>query len=85
MTRNNTNHFETLINNGDDTDHATRPNQQGFQIDNLRTILVPTLFNGDNFLPWSTSIKRTLIANDKLKFIEGSIEVFKANIQAYHL
>lgn len=37
--------------------------------ENTSMILVMIVFNGENYLPWSKSIQRALMAKDKLDFI----------------
>ncbi|KAF7839935.1 UBN2_3 domain-containing protein [Senna tora] len=41
--------------------------------DHLGMALVTTMFNGSNYLAWSTAIKTSLQAKDKMGFIDGSI------------
>lgn len=41
--------------------------------DNPGTILVPELLTGSNYINWSRSMKTTLLAKNKLGFIDGSM------------
>lgn len=70
--RRNQNQFQVLNNDSGEREQEQSMNSAGNSIvgnDNTSMILVTNVFNGENYLPWSKSIKLALMAKEKTDFI----------------
>lgn len=72
MTRrkNNSNAFDLLYqtNTEDEQGSASALNLVTCNNDNTNMVPVTTTFNGENYLPWSKSVQRSLVAKSKIDF-----------------
>lgn len=83
-TNNRFNPMQNLENSSINGEHGENEVVQHFlQPENPGSVLVPALFDGESYLPWSRAIRRALTVKNKVSYIEDGIEKLDKNSLIY--
>lgn len=79
------NQFVPLQNQNDENENRDPVlTQIHSQTENPGAVIVPALFNGENYLPWSRSIWRAPIAKEKLSYIKEDTEIPREGMPTFN-